>query len=190
MYADGQNLVSGQTIKVFPPNSNIASAFTLSGNVPSGQNQRTILIADSAFAGPTADFTTPGLSTTLSNLASGGALCYSTVDCVSWGSFVGNAFIPSPAGTPIAGPLPTMQVLARPITRGCATALDPADDTNNSSADFGFVVGFPTRNNSMAPTETLCSVPTAKKKCKKKKAKSKSGAYAAKKKCKKKKKKK
>ncbi len=73
-------------------------------------------------------------------------------------------------------------------------ALDVADDTNNSSADFALGASTP-RPNATAPTETLCPTPptTPKKKCKKKKKKKGTGKYggaAAKKKCKKKKKKK
>jgi hypothetical protein len=77
------------------------------------------------------------------------------------------------------------QSLIRTISRGCATALDAADDTN-SAADFSLGAGSP-RGNSATPTETPCPTPPAtKKKCKKHKKKS--GGYSAKKKkCKKKK---
>jgi hypothetical protein len=117
------------------------------------------------------------------------------------------------AGTPIAGGLSGSMVSVRSISANCPTALDAADDTDNSSADFGFAVGYVPRNNSLSPTETLCSssgpppmtpgaqtpnTPKKKKKCKKRKRSSTapgtgSGttnppAYAAKKKCKKKRK--
>ncbi len=85
----------------------------------------------------------------------------------------------------------TGSTLVRSISRGCATALDIADDTGNSAADFTVGTGTP-RGNSVPPTETVCPPATAatttKKKCKKHKKK-KSGAYSAKKKCKKHKKK-
>ena len=42
--------------------------------------------------------------------------------------------------------------LERTITRGCATALDIADDTNNSAADFR-AAAQPPRNNAATPTE-------------------------------------
>ena len=79
--------------------------------------------------------------------------------------------------------------LVRTISRGCATALDAADDTDNSAADFS--IGTPIgRNNAATPTEKPCTgttTTTKQKKCKKKNKQS-SGAYSAKKKCKKKKK--
>ena len=194
MYADGQNLVGGHTIRVCPPNGIICSVFVLPSNVANAQNQRRILVGDSTAPG-LPDFTLPGLGTSLTNLASGGAACWDTVDCVSWGTFTGEANLPSPAGTPIAGGLSGTMVSVRNITRGCPTALDEADDTNNSAADFGFAVGYPLHNNSVTPSEVLCpptpmptTTKTKTKKCKKHKKK-KSGAYSAKK-CKKHKKKK
>jgi hypothetical protein len=45
--------------------------------------------------------------------------------------------------------------LIRSITRGCGTALDPADDTDNSAADFTVGTVNP-RGNSVTPTETVC----------------------------------
>jgi len=114
---------------------------------------------------------------------------YTPIDCVSYGNFTGN--LPS-AGTP-AVQTPFETTLERKITSGCATVLDSADDTNNSSADFAASTN-PPRNNAATPTETPCSTPsvggtgttgtTPAKKCKKKKHRS---AEAAKKKCKKKK---
>jgi hypothetical protein len=188
MYADGQNLVGGHQLRVYPASGTIFSAYNLPANVASGQNQRRILLGDTAAPG-SPDFTLAGLGTDLTNFASGGAVCWETIDCVSWGNRTGA--LPSPAGTPIAGGLSNSQVSVRNITRGCPTALDVADDTDDSAADFGFAVGYPLHNNSVAPTEVLCpssTTPTtaAKKKCKKHKKKT--GAYSAKKKkCKKKK---
>ena len=79
---------------------------------------------------------------------------------------------PSPAGTPIPTGLGDNQSFSRSLARGCATALDTADDTNNSSVDFALVTPSP-RPNSVAPTETLCAPKGTgggkKKKCKKKK---------------------
>ena len=92
------------------------------------------------------------------------------------------------------GAIPNNSSIVRTQARGCATALDAADDTNNSSADFAQGSSTP-RANAVTPTETLCATPTTKKKkkCKKKKKKKGTGKYgsaaAKKKKCKKKKKK-
>jgi len=186
--APGQNLVNGQLVKVFNENATLSTNFTLNANVPNAESQRTILIGNTATA-PTPDFTAASLFMTLNNVAAGGALCYGTIDCVSWGAFTGNALLPSSAGTP-AGQLLTSQVTARGIGRGCATALDTPDDTNDSAADFGLTVGYLPRNNAAAPTEVLCPLtpkptPPKAKKCKKKKKK----ARASAKKCKKKRKK-
>jgi hypothetical protein len=196
MFSAGQNLVNGQTLRVCPATGSACSAYVLTHNVANSESQRTILIGDTATAG-SPDFVFPSLANDLNSFAAGGAVCWATFDCVSWGNYTGTGNT-SPTGTP-TGQLLTSQVAARNITRGCATALDPADDTNDSATDFGLAVGFPTRNNAGAVTETPCPTPTptpitpAKaKKCKKKKAKKKGAggpAYAAKKKkCKKKKK--
>jgi hypothetical protein len=192
MTADGQNFVNGQKIDIYNATATgLHPTYILNHDVASGQNQRTILIADTAQP-TTPDFLTAGLYTDLNTFKTAGALCYSSIDCVSWGSFTGDANLPTPAGTPIAGGLSTTQVISRSIAGGCATALDNADDTNNSSADFSFGVGFPLRSNATAPTETLCPTPAGtapppaskKKKCKKPK---KSATSAKKKKCKKRK---
>jgi hypothetical protein len=45
--------------------------------------------------------------------------------------------------------------LTRTIARGCPTALDDADDTNNSAADFTITAPNP-RNSSSPITETPC----------------------------------
>lgn len=193
MFADGQNFVGGHQLKVCNSTGLLCSAFTIPGNVANGQSQRMILLGDTAAPG-SPDFTLAGLGTSLTSNAGAGALCFDTVDCVSWGTFTGEANLASPAGTPIAGGLSGTMVSVRKITAGCTTALDEPDDTNVSNADFGFAVGYPMRNNSAAPTETLCPTQqpvTKKKKCKKKKRKGKKGStagVAAKKKCKKKKK--
>jgi hypothetical protein len=196
MYADGQNLVAGHSLQVCPPAASICSSFVLPSNVANGGNQRRILLGDTAAPG-SPDFTVAGLGTSLTSVASGGAACWDTVDCVSWGAFTGEANLPTPSGTPIAGGLSGTQVSVRSIARGCATALDEPDDTNNSSADFGLAVGYGMRNNSLAPIETVCPPgnPTSptnpagnlrKRKCKKS---NRSASVAKKKKCKKKKKK-
>jgi hypothetical protein len=212
MYAAGQNFVGGHQIRIYTATATTFSGFTLPSDAASGENQRRILIGDSSAPG-SPDFTVAGIGTSLTNLAAGGAACWDVVDCVSWGNFTGNALLPSSAGTPIAGGLSGSTVSTRSIGANCPTALDAADDTDNSSVDFGFAVGYMPRNNTLAPMETLCSssgpppvtpspAPSTtkkKKKCKRHKRSSStpgsgSGtttnppAYAAKKKCKKKRK--
>jgi hypothetical protein len=100
MYAPGQNLVSGHQITIWDQDALILGQatpigdLTLTGpNPPFADNQRTILIGDSAVPGR--DFTLD-LSVYLSTLSGGspppwqaGAVCFDTVDCVSWGAFTG-----------------------------------------------------------------------------------------------------
>ena len=193
MFSDGQNFVGGHTLRLYSPNGTTNTPFTIPINVANGGSQRMILIRDAATLQP-ADFTFAGFGATLQGLAGGGALCWDTVDCVSWGTFSGPGLLPSLTGTPINGGLSTNQVHVRDITRGCTTALDIGDDTNNSATDFGFAVGYQTRTNASTPTEVICPPPATtqtpkkkKRKCKKKKKK-RAAAAAAKKRCKKKKK--
>ena len=56
--------------------------------------------------------------------------------------------------------LDTSSVLIRSIGCGCPTALDLADDNNDSLADF--TVGpFAYQNNSSPPTDTPCAPPAS-----------------------------
>jgi hypothetical protein len=182
MIAPGQTFVNGQTLDIYNNVNNLHSTFNLNHDVANGENQRTILISENTSSSPDFQLSSGSLHTGLQQAA--GAVCYSSIDCVSWGAFTNNGVLPSPAGTPLSGLGPSM-VAIRGISRGCATALDEADDTNDGSDfTFGF---FPPRNNAAAPIEVPCSTGTttpAKKKCKKHK---KSATSAKKKKCKKKK---
>jgi hypothetical protein len=203
--APGQNFVSGKHIVSYDGGGGILTDYTIPTNVSNGANQATILISSGPLSG--ADFVAGTGGTGAGNLNvdnTGGTVCFGdsatvAIDCVA---FAGNNGLsptmfptppPSPYGTPFAlpGAAPNAQLgpnqsLIRTISRGCATQLDAADDTNNSAADFSLGAGTP-RSNSTTPTETPCpATPTAKKKCKKHKKKT--GGYSAKKtKCKKKK---
>jgi hypothetical protein len=182
---DAQNL-AGQSVCIYHNTGPFCSSYILPPSLSNVGNQHTILISENTSPAPDVPVTAGVLHTDLSS--NPGAACYSTVDCVSWGAFT-NSNIPSPAGTPLSG-LSSSMVAFRGITRGCPTALDAADDTNNSAGDFSFGI-FPPRANATTPTEVLCPTPPAtttkpKKRCAK--HKNKTGASAAKKKkCKKKK---
>ncbi len=197
MYEAGQNFVGGHYVRTYDGGGNEFSTFVLPSNVANGQSQRTVLIAnDATVAG--ADFNAAGA---LKIVNANGGFCFlegplntTAIDCVAWGSQMGT----QPWGTPLALPgglIPDNSSIVRTQARGCATALDAADDTNSSSADFAQGASTP-RANAVTPTETLCATPTKKKKkCKKKKKKKGTGKYGSaaakkKKKCKKKKKKK
>ncbi len=169
MYASGQNLVGGHFIRTYARNGDLDSTFEFPSSVPSGQNQRTILVVGEMPFPVTPDFVAtvddPG-----GNISVGesGAVCFlSTVaplagiDCVSFGSFSGaTGGNPSPMGRS-APALTAGTSVHRTIAPGCSTLLEPADDTNDSATDFA--VGPPTpRNNATAPTETPCATPDRK----------------------------
>jgi hypothetical protein len=215
-YAPGQNYLSlGAKLAVcINPSCIITPAeyggFTI---VASGANQMTVVFGDTAVPANQKDFTVPDLD--LEDGAAGGAACYVSepgfADCVSWGNFGADAVLSSNYGTVAGPPAPALtagSALRRSIAPGCPTLLEPADDSNNSAADFAVTAQNP-RPNSVPPTEAACAgtAPTQpsgtgakkKKKCKKRKGSStKPGTgsgpanppgYAAKKKCKKKKRK-
>ena len=158
MYASGQNLVAGKHVRIFKDGMMTASA-TFPANVANGANQATVLVSPD-----------PGLSAdaTLSAEipADGGKACFvdettppyprsvdsidTFIDCVAWGSQPGD-----PDTGPPAPAIPAGQSIERTIVRGCSTALDLPDDTNDSGADFQVATPSP-RPNSMTPTETPC----------------------------------
>jgi hypothetical protein len=191
MIADGQNTLAGNYIDILDDTGMAGAEYQLP-NVANGQNQRTVLIGNTGVAG--ADFTNAGVA-----IQTNGAVCLSThggydgtggFDCVAYGNFTGTTHpLSSPALPTVLGGVGIApgQSIVRTIARGCATALDAPDDTNNSASDFalGSPIGRP---NAGTPTEKLCIPGTTtpkKKKCKKKKHRS--AESAKKKKCKKKK---
>jgi hypothetical protein len=150
--ADGQAAVGGKVIRFYSPTGTQTDTLTLPADVANGGSQRTILIGTSDVAadfGVPPDFIYPGPN--LEN--GGGAVCYGALDCVSWGSFTGTPS--SPAGT-AAPAIPEGQSAVRTIARGCVSALDTADDTDDSNADFAVTTSPTPRNNATAPTETVC----------------------------------
>lgn len=154
MYAAGQNLVNGHKVTFYTATGSLLASFTLPSNAANGDNQRTILIGDTATAG-TPDFTYDQLSDAIQTFGPGGAACWDTLDCVSWGNFSGAGALPSAVGTP-ADAIPDGSALTRSITPGCATLLEAADDTNTSSVDFALGTPAP-RNNTVTPTEKACT---------------------------------
>lgn len=201
MFSPFQNLVMGHEIDIYDEDASaIASTCVIPSSVTEDDNQRTVLIAETGFAGPN-----DGTCTQLGDLHGGqlggaGAVCFRDgfpPDCVSWGggSFTGAALLPDNA-TPFGTALPSGTALKRDISAGCATLLESSDDTNDTAADFDDVARDPDPN-STVPEEMACAPPlagggatttpvtpppTKKKKCKRKKKRS---AGAAKKKCRK-----
>ena len=147
------------------------------GDVANGDNQRTVLVGDTGTPG-SPDYVDSVLADFLSTISAGGAVCWESIDCVSWGSFTGAASLPSPPGNPAAA-IPTdrrSSARLRPTARRCSrtpTTPTTASPTSRSPSPSP-------RNNSVTPTETACTAGNGpdtsitkgpKKKTKKKKAK-------------------
>lgn len=149
MYSAGQTNLAGHTLTQYDADGGVPTGtFPFPAQSLDGGNQRSILISTGNPDGVPFDFFYPGLG-----MGSAGAVCFDTIDCVSWGAFTGDASLPSSAGTPL--PAFTTAVYTRSIGAGCATQLDPPDDTNDSAADFS-VTARAARNNAAVPSETAC----------------------------------
>jgi hypothetical protein len=218
MYAPFQNFLSNGA-QVLVCNSNCSPnpvTFSPFANVTNGNSQDTVVFGDSGLGSGSKDF---NVNLNLDAMKVGGAVCYLSEpgyhDCVSWGNFSAESTLTGTYGSVAATgtPAPALSsgmALRRSIAAGCATALEPSDDTNNSGADFAVTTPNP-RPNSVPPTEATCgsTIPPGgqsggsgtakkKKKCKKHKRGNTSpgtgsgptnpAPYAAKKKCKKKRK--
>jgi hypothetical protein len=153
MFASGQNLVAGHALDLYDGTGDKLGTVTFPANVANGANQSTIVVAT-----PQAEaqfgFTADAPLNVAGGIPSIGAVCWENIDCVSWSSFSGSN-LPSPAGTP-APAIPEGMALQRTIARGCPTALDGPDDTDDSAADFAFAAPNP-RPNSVPPTEQRCA---------------------------------
>jgi hypothetical protein len=157
-YSPGQNLVSGHTVTAYDATGGQIGSLSFSSNVSNSADQMTILVADSSYAsgfpgGPAPDATMG----TLDLAAAGGAVCWESLDCVSWGNFSGTT-TPS-AGSPASPAGVTVgKALRRSIAAGCSTMLEAADDTDSSLADFSEQTPSP-RANSSPIVETPCNPP-------------------------------
>lgn len=153
-YTSGQNFIAGHSVVFWNAAGFKAGTEAFGSSVPDGRNQMTVVMAtpaaESLFGFSPADGAmAPGLID-----PAGGAICWESLDCVSWGSFSGA--LPSPAGSPAAAAgIPVEQGLRRTIAPGCPTLLEPIDDSNNSAQDFSPVFPSP-RPNSVVPSEQLC----------------------------------
>ena len=75
----------------------------------------------------------------------GGAACWETVDCVTWGAFDPPIDFPD-LQTNDAPAITNAMALRRTISAGCPTLLEPGDDTDDSAADFEEVIPDPFNN--------------------------------------------
>jgi hypothetical protein len=160
MYAGGQNFVSGHYLVAYDGAGNqFGMPYQFPSDAGNGENQRTILVADSSPIGVTPDFVIPGTNFLV---GTGGSVCFidmlpsTGIDCVSWGSgTMPPTTNPSPVGTP-AAPMSAGESLERTIAPNCLTLLEDADDTNDSATDFALATPSP-RSNATPPTETACA---------------------------------
>lgn len=154
MWTPGQNLVGGHQLNIFDAAGKSVGVATFLHDVSGDANQSTLVAATpeaEAEFGFTAD---AGFAPNLLN-PDGGAVCWESLDCVSWGDF--ETSTKSPAGSPAApGGIPDSMALRRTIEPGCATLLEPGDDHDNSAADFSAVFPGP-RPNSVSPSEHACT---------------------------------
>lgn len=159
-YSSGQNALSSHSVTAYDASGNQVGGFTFGGSVDSGQNQMTVLVADTAYTttfqgGPPPD----GSSATLNLNPTGGAACWTGLDCVAWGSFDGDVS-PSPGPAASPGGIPAGMALRRTIIGGsCSNRLDLGDDSGDSSADFTLQSPHPRSNASPIDEGSPCIAP-------------------------------
>jgi len=157
MYAAGQNLVGGHFLRAYGPTGSVVATDTFPADVKGDADQSTLVLASPEAESQFGIVADGPLSPSGQLDPSGGAVCWETIDCVSWGSFSGS--LPSPAGSPAApGGITDGMALRRTISPGCETLLEPTDDHDNSAADFSAVFPGP-RPNSVPASERPCETP-------------------------------
>jgi hypothetical protein len=158
MYDDDENFVVNHSVTLRNATGATVGTFTFPADLPgSSINQQTILVGDDgveAAFGVKPDL----IDATLDIPAAGGAVCWDTLDCVSWGNFSGST---SPSsGVPVDAPgIPDGSSIERRISRGtCANLLDEKDDSNDSDTDFVDAVPSP-QSYTTIPTPPACTAP-------------------------------
>ncbi|MBK7077457.1 MAG: DUF4215 domain-containing protein [Myxococcales bacterium] len=161
MYFGGQNFVGGTSIAVYDAANAELGRFTFPGTLPGNATQAKVLIATSqaqAFFGVTADLAMVNVLP-----AAGGKVCFeagvgSAIDCVAWGDHPGGTA--SAAGTSVGSPAspalglrPGRALVRRLDIAGGASALDAADDTGDSAADWA--IGLPAPRNNAGAAGTI-----------------------------------
>jgi hypothetical protein len=154
MWAEDQNHVAGHVLVSYDSAGAISGSSAFPTDVPRGADQSTLVLATPEAESQLGIVADAPLAPSGRLDPAGGAVCWESIDCVSWGSFSGS--LPSPAGAP-ASPagIPDGMALRRSIAPGCATLLELADDHDQSLADFAPVFPGP-RPNSVVPGEHGC----------------------------------
>ena len=158
MYDDEENLVVNHSVTLHDSTGSTVGTFTFPGNLPSPSvNQQTILVGDDGVE--TAFGVKPDLIDSALNIpAAGGAVCWDSLDCVSWGNFTGST---SPSsGVPVDPPgIPDGSSIERRISRGtCVNRLDETDDSNDSDTDFVDAAPSP-QSYTTVPSPPACVAP-------------------------------
>jgi hypothetical protein len=154
MYAAGQNHVGGHVLRTYDATGGLVQSNVFLSDVANGPDQGTIVMATPEAEAQFGIAGDGALSPSGQLDPAGGAVCWESLDCVSWGSFSGS--LPSPPGSPaMPSGIPDGMALRRTIVPGCPTLLEPTDDRDNSAADFSAVFPAP-RPNSVAPSEHTC----------------------------------
>jgi hypothetical protein len=158
MYEAGQHFVGGLGVTVYGSSGAVAGTFSFGSNLTGPSvSQQTILVGDS---GVQAAFgVTPDLVDANFNLPASGAVCWAgSIDCVAWGGF--SDMPPPVVGTPAdSGGIPDGMAIRRTISKGsCTNLLDPADDTNDSAADFADATPAPV-SYATKPSAESCIAP-------------------------------
>ena len=115
MYSPGQTLVGGHILHTYNAAGMETQANAFPSDVPNGANQSTILTATPEAEAQFNVVADGALFPSGQLDPAGGAVCWESLDCVSWGSFGGS--LPSPAGSP-AAPIPDGMALRRTIAPG------------------------------------------------------------------------
>lgn len=158
MYFPGQTFVSGHDVAVFDANGAALGTFAFSHNLSNGANLATMLIATpdaETLFGVTADLTmTPVIP------ASGGAVCWDVIDCVTWGSFSANG-LPAPPEPPFnaaSGLMLDMAMHRTLSSGGTATSFAFAPPApKNNAGEIGIPGPTPTVPPTVTPTPVVAS---------------------------------
>lgn len=164
MLENGEYQVGGHHLVVYDSSGTITDDFTLPSNVSATSRTNAMILITgpdygTAFpSGPSSNEADPDLNLD----AAGGAVCWfegEPPDCVAWGDFTGPFPAHEPplvAGNPVSpGGVTAGKAIQRSIAPNCATALEGADDSDDSATDFSEQTPHP-RNNASPITETSC----------------------------------
>ena len=148
-WAGGQNAVANHVVRIFDAAGVQLETFTFGFPVAEGDNQVTMLVATVeavALFGGAADLT---MSSAVIP-AAGGKVCWENIDCVAWGTYqAADATVGAPVNPD--GGIPPCQAIRRRLDGGNPSALDLADDSNDSAQDFDVVDDPLPRNNAGVP---------------------------------------